>query len=271
MTKRSSNNLRPRTPSQVDREEPLPSPTLQPHLRGASSSRAASPSTSRANLSSTANLRDLPTNRPPSVHTQPQQVGSRLKVSRPLNAELSNQSLSPNHPAALRPSRDNYGTPRTPDNSTVSAPYPTSTQHSRPPSPSSIRTRKQSIRSIIPNDPGGPPPRRDQNARISFYDTGNQAALDRLISGGAGINSDVEGDDDNALSTMTNVEEMIEGYEWASDDVIARKSSRGAADLIEARLLDELMALEKVFVCRSLPLLLIYRCPGQHTFFPGIR
>lgn len=39
---------------------------------------------------------------------------------------------------------------------------------------------------------------------------------------------------------------MIEGYEWTSDDVIGRKVTRGAVDLIEARLLDELMALEKV-------------------------
>jgi len=39
---------------------------------------------------------------------------------------------------------------------------------------------------------------------------------------------------------------MLEGYEWASDDVIGRKTARGTADLIEARLLDELMALEKV-------------------------
>jgi len=45
---------------------------------------------------------------------------------------------------------------------------------------------------------------------------------------------------------MTSVEEMLEGYEWASDDVIGRKTVRGTADLIEARLLDELMALEKV-------------------------
>ncbi|EEB87440.1 hypothetical protein MPER_15204, partial [Moniliophthora perniciosa FA553] len=50
---------------------------------------------------------------------------------------------------------------------------------------------------------------------------------------------------------MESVEEMIEGYEWASDDVIGRKTARGAADLIEARLLDELMALEKVIPCAS--------------------
>ncbi|XP_006453994.1 hypothetical protein AGABI2DRAFT_61670 [Agaricus bisporus var. bisporus H97] len=50
---------------------------------------------------------------------------------------------------------------------------------------------------------------------------------------------------ESAQDTLASVEEMIEGYEWASDDVIGRKIARGAADLIEARLLDELMALEK--------------------------
>jgi hypothetical protein len=46
---------------------------------------------------------------------------------------------------------------------------------------------------------------------------------------------------------MANVEEMLEGYEWASDDILGRKRSGGAVDQIAARLLDELMALEKVF------------------------
>ena len=47
---------------------------------------------------------------------------------------------------------------------------------------------------------------------------------------------------------MTNVEEMLDGYEWASEATIRLGSKRrhGAADQIEARLHDELMALEKV-------------------------
>lgn len=86
-------------------------------------------------------------------------------------------------------------------------------------------------------------PRRDPNARISFYDPGNQAALDRLIVINAG--EEEEGEDETAQASMTNVEEMLEGYDWASDDIISKKSGSGAADLIEARLTDELMALEK--------------------------
>jgi len=87
--------------------------------------------------------------------------------------------------------------------------------------------------------------RRDQNARISYFDPANQAMLDRLI---VGVDTQIEGEgeEENAQATLANVEEMIEGYEWASDDVMGRKMTKGAVDMIEARLLDELMALEKV-------------------------
>lgn len=67
--------------------------------------------------------------------------------------------------------------------------------------------------------------------------------MDRLIISAP---NEVDGEEESAQATMSNVEEMIEGYEWAIDDVIGRKSGRGAADLIEARLLDELLALDKV-------------------------
>lgn len=86
--------------------------------------------------------------------------------------------------------------------------------------------------------------RRDQNARISFFDPVNQAMLDRLLLGNE-PQGDVEGDEESARATLASVEEMIEGYEWASDDVIGRKMTKGAVDMIEARLLDELTALEK--------------------------
>jgi exocyst complex component 1 len=88
--------------------------------------------------------------------------------------------------------------------------------------------------------------RREQKARISFFDPANQSALDRLIFRGSGP-SDPEGEEEGTQDIMANVEEMLEGYEWASDDILGRMRGRGAVDQIEARLLDELMALEKVF------------------------
>lgn len=97
--------------------------------------------------------------------------------------------------------------------------------------------------------------RKDPNARLSYFDPANQQTLDRLIAAGTrdsdgGLNGHMDGEAgdevESAQDTLASVEEMIEGYEWASDDVIGRKMARGAADMIEARLLDELMALDKV-------------------------
>lgn len=88
--------------------------------------------------------------------------------------------------------------------------------------------------------------RREHNNRVSFFDPANQAALDRLVAGDWGSEEDADGAEETAEATMISVEEMLEGYEWASDDMFGRKSAKGAADLVEARLLDELMALEKV-------------------------
>jgi len=56
----------------------------------------------------------------------------------------------------------------------------------------------------------------------------------------------MEGEEETAQAILTSVEEMLEGYEWASDDILGRKMNKGTVDLIEARLLDELTALEKV-------------------------
>lgn len=92
--------------------------------------------------------------------------------------------------------------------------------------------------------------RRDQKARISFFDPTHQVMLERLILGNE-IQVDVDADDENAQATLASVEEMIEGYEWASEDVIGRKMTKGTVDVIEARLLDELTALEKVCASKN--------------------
>ncbi|KAF8832200.1 hypothetical protein HHX47_DHR1001902 [Lentinula edodes] len=99
-----------------------------------------------------------------------------------------------------------------------------------------------SVSSAVPTPSrSGQPSPQPSNARISFFDPANQALIDRLIAG----LSEIDGEEENNQATMSNFEEMLEGYEMASDDVIGRKTARGAAALMEARLLDELMALEK--------------------------
>lgn len=102
-----------------------------------------------------------------------------------------------------------------------------------------------------------------RNARISFFDPPNQTLLDRLLatdsaivaSSGAGAGGDNE--EESVRATLTSVEEMLDGFEWATEDIFGKNGrgglglgvgfgGTGSAEQIEARLLDELMALEKV-------------------------
>ena len=119
----------------------------------------------------------------------------------------------------------------------------------RSPSPASSSGSKAKGRAQSRGPPNVPVEqaqlRRDQNARVSFFDPANQSALDRLIFRGSGT-SDPDGEEETTQDIIASVEEMLEGYEWASDDILGRSRSKGAVDQIAARLLDELMALEKV-------------------------
>jgi hypothetical protein len=94
--------------------------------------------------------------------------------------------------------------------------------------------------------------RPDPNRRVSFFDAPNQAALARLIpggleragAGGGGEPAEPEADEtESALETLASVEEMLEGYELGGGNASAG-GARGAAQ-VEARLLGELLALEK--------------------------
>lgn len=79
--------------------------------------------------------------------------------------------------------------------------------------------------------------------------------------------SETEGEEESTQDIMANVEEMLEGYEWASDDILGRTRSRGAVDQIAARLLDELMALEKVSSSTAIDDGDYKRFPiGEHSF-----
>lgn len=146
--------------------------------------------------------------------------GSSLDV--PSSATSVNRS-----PSSLLPPSDFNRTPS-----------PASSSHSK--MKSNVQTRGPTV------PPEQAQLRREQKARISFFDPANQSALDRLIFRGSGT-SDLEGEEEGTQDIMANVEEMLEGYEWASDDILGRMRGRGAVDQIAARLLDELMALEKVF------------------------
>lgn len=114
-----------------------------------------------------------------------------------------------------------------------------------------------------------------RNARISFFDPQNQALLDRLLATDSAIvaSSGVVGGDneeESVRATLTSVEEMLDGFEWATEDIFGKNSrglglgagftGKGSAEQIEARLLDELMALEKVIFAVNIHYLSLTRC-----------
>ena len=126
---------------------------------------------------------------------------------------------------------------------------------------------------------GVAPPRRE-NTRVSFFDTSNQATLNRVLSGDTMLHEEPDADgegggeaeDESAQATLESVEEMLEGYEWASDDILGRRALTGTAEQIEARLLDELMALDKVRVLPSRICRLGLKIrAGQHSFVHRVR
>lgn len=128
-----------------------------------------------------------------------------------------------------------------------------STPTPEPPLPTSTRITAQNSQS-----------RRDPNARISFFDPANQALLDRLLSSATGPSSstgkptetsppvgaedeeEIEDEGENTQATLADIEEMLDGYEWLGEGMGLLKTSKGPADHIESRLLDELLQLERV-------------------------
>ncbi|KAK7064364.1 Sec3-PIP2-bind domain-containing protein [Favolaschia claudopus] len=230
------------TPSRPEIDEQrMPSPPPRAPSRNGLPSRPASPANSTRSYGT-----GRTTPRPAPASPQPP---SRLRPTgrRPSNASSTPPSVPLSAPIPRPPpSEDRNGTPdsppvkRPPKEPAVPSRAPSPSPSARAPSPSVPRTSRRNGTVGAPSENAASRP--DPNARISFFDPGNQAVLDRLITS---VPNEADGEDESAQATMSNLEEMIEGYEWAIDDVIGRKSARGAADLIEARLLDELLALDK--------------------------
>ncbi|KAL1748585.1 exocyst complex component Sec3-domain-containing protein [Schizophyllum fasciatum] len=210
-----------------------PSRARPPPVSSASASAAMMPpppSTTRSTFTthsaSTSNLRTSESTQPPRTVSQASSFDDH-----------STHSVPNGYPAALRPGGGATSPvpetrPRKQSNrSAVDAPPPALSVEPRLPPP------QKEIQQPVPQ-------RRDQKVRISFFDHANQVTVDRLLAEGAD-DLEGEGEDESAQATLANVEEMIEGYEYATDDVIGQKTSRAAADLIQARLLEELAALDK--------------------------
>ncbi|CCO29974.1 Exocyst complex component SEC3A [Rhizoctonia solani AG-1 IB] len=221
---------------------PKQRPTAQSYASDASGGRSR-PTTPSASL---------PDNYPPAVprprrQPQPSPPTTPRQSNRSIptrNSERSSQATSerervsqadsrPSQPSILIPSTPQDGVP----SPRIRTPVKGSPAHSQN-TPLSRIVSKTTIRppsppSVAPSPVVTQPVRRDPNARISYFDPTNQAVLERLLQQGA--------DGDVGESALTNVEDMLDGFEWR----LKSGASGGAADQIEARLKDELMALEK--------------------------
>jgi len=110
----------------------------------------------------------------------------------------------------------------------------------------SSRTRTPRLPVTRPSLPRLETAKPEADSRVEDFDPSNQAAADRLLSSQPNGTGSAR-DEDTVEATMSNVEEMLEGYEWAS--VMGHSTtgrSMDAADQIEARLTNELLALERV-------------------------
>ncbi|TEB38979.1 exocyst protein [Coprinellus micaceus] len=252
----SSSRAPPTNQYEETRRNPSPAPS-QSRRNGVVPSPAPAPGNRERTASSRS--RETPSkNRPPSIQVPlPDGLAPtpRPQGRRPSNA-ASTTSQAPSVasqappgrplPVANSVSRDSQNS-REPREASMASDYPARSSRAASPAPPGP-PRVQPTRSQAAHTEASVPSRRDQNVRISYFDPSNQAMLDRVLTNVTDSQIDVDGEEEQALATLKNVEEMIEGYEWASEDVIGRKSGKGAIDLIEARLLDELTALEKANV-----------------------
>ncbi|KAH8119946.1 exocyst complex component Sec3-domain-containing protein [Phellopilus nigrolimitatus] len=183
----------------------------------------------------------------------------------------SGSPISSNLPSEFPPSTSSLRMRS--DSAAPRAPSPTQSstsrrsQRSRAPSPSSMpttRVTKLPSGQLSQSQSQGSG-RRDPNARISFFDTANQALLDRLLfstdtstpsSSSVAANAEGTHDDgeheegvweeegDTAAATLANIEEMLEGYEWIGDGLPSR-ARKGPSEQMESQLLDELLLLDR--------------------------
>jgi hypothetical protein len=222
----SGTRSRPGTPpvSAVDNYPPaVPRPRRQPQ--------PSPPATPRQPASRFAPARDS--------ERSSQAASERERLSQAERERMSQGDTRPPQPSIVIPPspRDGVPSPRIRTPLKASPSQSQNTALSRIASKTTIRP--PSPPSVAPSPVATQPPGRDPNARISYFDPANQAVLERLLQQGA--------DGDAGESALANVEDMLEGFEW---QLRSGTASGGAADQIEARLKDELMALEKVgFEC----------------------
>ncbi|QRW06016.1 Exocyst complex component Sec3 [Ceratobasidium sp. AG-Ba] len=213
---------------------PTPVPRLPRQPRGAPQSYASNDSGPRSRPVTPAAPGSNTDSYPPARGT-PQRSATRTPLGRERDSERSSQT------ERERISQAELRTPQPQPRIIIPEPVQDAvpSPRLRTPAQASPRTQRQN-NGLRPPSPSPPPPtsstspKRDPHARISYFDPVNQAVSERLLEEGA--------IPDTNESTLASVEDMLEGFEW---QLRTGSASGGAADQIEARLKDELMALEK--------------------------
>jgi exocyst complex component 1 len=210
-----------------------------------------------------------------------------------INAPISPAPIRPIAVSSVQSRASAYDTPQSSQNSldppqpaqssaSLAAPSPSdydpnmTRPRSTSPAPSarSVRSRQASTYSRA-DGAEGVSTRPDPRARISFFDPGNKATLDRLVARNFG---DIAAEDDEIVGaeeegtaqvTLATVEEMLEGYEWIGEGLGDRRA-RGSAEQIESRLLDELTALDKVSGILHISEQTNDNFVGKHLFLFGV-
>ncbi|KAF8330358.1 exocyst complex component Sec3-domain-containing protein [Cantharellus anzutake] len=209
-----------------------------------SSNLRGSAATSTATLSPPASI--IRTKSTADLDTKPPPVPSALKT-------VSNNGSQPGTTRPSSPSIKPDGTDAFKEQLNITAHHAPARRSS--PSPSRRPTK---LNDITDASLESPPKATDGGASGSELP---EKAMDRLVESleADGLNGNILpplDDEYGAEGTMASVEEMIDEFEWntihiSSDDdsfsasMRGRKRARAAADQIEARLQDELMALEK--------------------------
>ena len=120
-------------------------------------------------------------------------------------------------------------------------------QASADPAPPTITTTLASPQ--VPDNPTLAAPPFDKRRRASFHPQPLNTAFSRevLLTSRSGVLPGAElSVDDDPSEVLRNVEDLLDGFDWTASALVEGGRSRGSADAIEKRLLDELAALDSV-------------------------
>jgi hypothetical protein len=271
-----------RTPTQATygfREQAIPPPTKSSATGlGQGGGREQAYRDREETVVSTPTPASYPTSTVPAAEQDEYASESAMPTPVPLNASSGfdqQPMIPPVHPAAGSRSEEKKRAMLTPivtgSTTTTSSAFPKNPARQRGSREAESAAKREEVRPIIPKptvavipEPvkeSSPPvsPVQTRARRASFVEppTATPYSRDVLLRAGAGSFAQAEAlleqddDDEEGMedATMANVEEILEGFDWGSHHMVEHTGGSGdrqGAEAIEARLLDELNALEAV-------------------------